>query len=135
MREDEAYLEIAQRYLESCERHIQIGINLQEVIGFKTYHAFESLGGAFNSHFGHVVPRSHNRKINAFVANSRFNRHVNDYNIAIVAMLLTSMRNKFLYPEINGGSVKNPKDQISLTDVHRMVTRVRGICRQIEGLI
>ena len=39
MREDEAYLEVAKRYIESCEQHINYGINIQEVIGFKAYHA------------------------------------------------------------------------------------------------
>ena len=104
MREDEAYLEIAERFIDSCDGHISNAINIQEVIGFKTYHAFESLGGAFNSHYGHNVPRGHAKKINAFVTNSRHNPQVNNHNVAFVAMLVASMRNKYLYPELVSGT-------------------------------
>jgi len=135
MREDEAYLEIAQRFIDSCDKHINNGINIQEVVGFKTYHAFESLGGAFNSHYGHKVPMGHAKKLNAFVNNSKHNPQVNNHNVAVIAMLLSSMRNKYLYPEQIGGTYKNPKDQISMTDARTMVNRVKGILRQVERLI
>jgi hypothetical protein len=135
MREDEAYLEIAQRFIDSCDKHINNGINIQEVVGFKTYHAFESLGGAFNSHYGHNVPMGHAKKLNAFVNNSKHNPQVNNHNVAVIAMLLSSMRNKYLYPEQIGGTYKNPKDQISMTDARTMVNRVKGILRQVERLI
>ena len=135
MREDEAYLEIAERFIESCDGHISNAVNIQEVIGFKTYHAFESLGGAFNSHYGHSVPRGHAKKINAFVTNSRHNAQVNNHNVAVVAMLVASMRNKYLYPEANGGTYKNPKDQLSMTDARTMVARVKGILRQVQRVI
>lgn len=135
MREDEAYLEIAQRFIQSCDGHINSGINIQEVVGFKAYHAFESLGGAFNSHYGHNVPMGHAKKINAFVTNSRHNHQVNNHNVAVIAMLLSSMRNKYLYPEPIGPSFKNPKDQVSMTDARTMVARVKGILRQIERIV
>jgi len=135
MREDEAYLEIAQRFIDSCDKHINNGINIQEVVGFKTYHAFESLGGAFNSHYSHNVPMGHAKKINAFVNNSKNNHQVNNHNVAVIAMLLSSMRNKYLYPEQIGGTYKNPKDQVSMTDARTMVSRVKGILRQVERLI
>lgn len=135
MREDEAYLEIAQRFIDSCDKHINNGINIQEVVGFKTYHAFESLGGAFNSHYGHNVPMGHAKKLNAFVNNSKHNPQVNNHNVAVIAMLLSSMRNKYLYPEQIGGTYKNPKDQISMTDARTMVNKVKGILRQVERLI
>jgi hypothetical protein len=135
MREDEAYLEIAERFIDSCDRHINHAINIQEVIGFKTYHAFECLGGAFNAHYGHTIPRGHTRKVNAFVSNSRHNPHVNNHSIAIVAILVASLRNKYLYPELVGGTYKNPKDQISMTDARTMVSRVKGILRQIQRII
>ncbi|MDV3539407.1 hypothetical protein CMU94_09710 [Elizabethkingia anophelis] len=135
MKEDEAYLEIAKRFIESCDKHILNNIDIQEVIGFKTYHAFESLGGAFNSHYGHTVSRDHTKKINAFVTNSRRNTLVSGHNIAIIAMLVSSMRNKYLYPEPIGASFKNPKNQISLTDAKLMVKKVKGILKQVENII
>jgi hypothetical protein len=135
MREDEAYLEIAERFIDSCDGHVNYAINIQEVIRFKTYHAFESLGGAFNSHYGHAVPRGHAKKINAFVTNSRHNAQVNGHNVAIVAMLVASMRNKYLYPELVSGTYKNPKDQLSMTDARTMITRVKGILRQVKRIV
>lgn len=135
MNEDEAYLDIAKRFLESCELHIHHGINIQEVVGFKSYHAFESIGGAYNSHYGHFVPRSHVRKLNSFVANSNHDIHVNFRAIAALAITLNSMRNKYLYPEERSTTFIKPEDQISMTDVRLMVRRVRGIIREIERLI
>jgi hypothetical protein len=135
MKEDEAYLDIAERFIESCDKHIKHAINIQEVIGFKTYHAFESLGGAFNSHYGHSIPKVHARKINAFVVNSRSNAYVNGHNVAAVAMLVASMRNKYLYPELVSGIFKNPKEQLSITDANQMIARVKGILRQVQQLI
>ena len=135
MNEDEAYLSVAQRFLTSCEIHIQHQTNLQEVIGFESYHAFESIGGAYNAHYGHQVPRSHVGKLNAFVANSRHHGGVNARVIAALAMTLHSMRNRYLYPEQMGAEYRAPEEQISLTDVRRTVRRVRGIIREIEHLI
>lgn len=135
MREDEAYLEIAKRYIDSCEGLIANEVNIQEAIGFKTYHAFESLGGAYNSHNGHFVPDVHARKINAFVANSKHDHLVNNHTISVVAILVASLRNKYLYPELVGATYKSPKDQLSITDAKKMVSRVKGILRQIEKII
>jgi hypothetical protein len=135
MREDEAYLEIAERFIDSCNGHLNNAINIQEVIGFITYHAFESLGGAFNSHYGHTVPTGHVQKINAFIANSRHVPQVNRHSIAVVAMLVASMRNKYLYPEFVSGTYKNPKDQLSMTDARTIVSRVKGILRQIRKIV
>lgn len=135
MNEDEAYLEIASRYIESCQKHLDNNINIQEVIGFKSYHAFESVGGAFNSHFGYNVPRGHASKLNLFVQTSRHNRHVNPQVIASLAMTLNSMRNRYLYPTKFGNTFQTPQNQISLTDARRLVSRINGIIRRIERLI
>ncbi|TVL99791.1 MAG: hypothetical protein CV087_16775 [Candidatus Brocadia sp. WS118] len=135
MNEDEAYLDVAQRYIESCQQHLTNGINIQEVLGFKSYHAFESIGGAYNSHYGHRVPRSHAMKLNMFVANSRRDHQVNGRAVAILAMTLNSMRNKYLYPERNGRTFTCPKDQISITNARDLIRRVNGIIRQISRII
>jgi len=135
MNEDEAYLDVAKRYIESCEEHISNGINIQEVVGFKSYHAFESIAGAYNSHYGHAVPRGHARKLNTFVINTRRNHLANSRAIAAQAILLSSMRNKYLYPEKTGTNFKRPQDQISLTDAKQLVRKVKGIVRQVEGII
>ncbi|NBA86848.1 hypothetical protein GVN16_13820 [Emticicia sp. CRIBPO] len=135
MKEDEIYLEIAKRYIKSCDHLINNGSNLQEVIGFKAYHAFESLGGAFNSHYGLHIPKGHLKKINAFVTNSRHCKYVTCQSIATVSMLLSSNRNKYLYPENVGGVFKSPQDQLSMTDAKLIVSRVKGILKNIDKLI
>ena len=135
MKEDEAYLNISKRYLESCEKHISNRVNLQEIIGFKSYHAFESIAGAFNSHFRHTVPKSHVRKLNSFVANARHNRYVNSRAIATLAMTLNGVRNLCLYPEKDGGNYKLPMNRLSMKDAKELVRRVKGIVNKIEQLI
>jgi len=132
MREDEAYMEIAERFILSCDKSIKCSIDVQEVIGFKAYHAFESLAGAYNSHHGYHVPTSHVKKINAFVSNSNRDTSVGGYNIAILAMVLSSMRNKYLYPDLVCGIYKTPKDQLSMTDAKKIVSRVKGIMKNIK---
>ncbi len=135
MNEDEAYLEIAKRFISSCEEHLNNGINIQEVLGFNSYHAFESIAGAFNSHYGNRVPLSHTRKLNSFVYNARVNNQVNGIAIATIAMTLNSMRNKYLYPEPQGTNFKTPKEQVSLSNVRDMIRKINGIIRQVERLI
>lgn len=135
MREDEAYLDVAIRYLSSCDQHIAGGVGLQEVIGFNGYHAFESIGGAFNAHLGYSVPRSHVRKLNAFVSAARNSHLVDARAVAALAMILSSTRNLYLYPEKTPLGYKPPKDQISISDAKRLVSRVKGIVRKIRPLI
>lgn len=135
MKEDEAYLEIAERFIESCDGHIKNSLNIQEVIGFKAYHAFECLGGAFNSHYGYNVPKGHAKKINAFVINSRKINQVNSHNVAMIGILVSSLRNKYLYPETNGSDYKSPKDQLSLTDARKIVSKVKGVLRQVKKIV
>lgn len=135
MKECEAYLDVAERFIDSCEQHIANNINIQEVLGFKAYHAFESIGGAYNSHFGYNVPKSHVRKINTFVTNSRHRHGLNPHAIAALAIVLSSVRNKYLYPEYVGSDYKTPKEQVSLTDARTTVNRVRGVVRGVSRLI
>ena len=135
MKEDEAYLDVARRFQESCEQHIANNIDIQEVIGFKSYHAFESIGSAYIAHHARRVPNPHVKKLNEFVKTARRDIRVNSHAIAALAMLLNSMRNKYLYPEKIGTDYKRPQDQISLTDAKSTVKRIKGIVRQIERII
>src|SRR5690606_15672624 len=122
MTEKEIYIEIAERFIQSCQGHLDNGLNIQEVIGFKTYHAFESIGGAVNCHLGFNVPRVHEKKLTSFVTNYRNNTFasVNPATLATLAILLNSMRNKYLYPEKIPTGHKSPKDQISLTQARQL---------------
>jgi hypothetical protein len=128
----EAYLDVANRYISSCEEHITNNIDIQEVLGFKSYHAFESVGGAFNSYRGETIPRRHQDKINLFVLNARREGLPNQKAIATIAILLNSLRNKCLYPDFDGTNYISTQDQISLSDAKNLVRRVKGIITTIE---
>ena len=106
MNEDKAYLDVAKRYLDSCEKHIANNDNIQEVIGFNGYHALESVAGAFNAHHGHSIPRRHIKKLNLFVTNSARYQLVSRRAIAALVITLHSVRSNCLYPEKIGATFK-----------------------------
>lgn len=135
MNVDEAYFEIAERYLESCNQHLSNKIGIQEVIAFKCYHVFESLAGAFNSHFGHAIPKGHVKKINLFVAVSKTHSRRHARAIAELAMVLSSQRNIYLYPSPNGTGFDCPKDKITVPQAERLFKRVRGIVKVVGDLL
>lgn len=136
MNEDEAYLEIAKRFIDSCDKHIKHKINYQEVLGFKSYHAFESIAGAYNSHYHHIVPKSHEKKLNSFILNCRHDKQVDGLAIAQIAIMVNSLRNKCLYPQKKmENDYITPQKQISLTDAKKLVSRINGIIRKVEKII
>ena len=139
----EAYLNIAHRYIESTEILIENESNIQEVIGFKTYHIFESLGGAFIAYVKQPIPIGHEKKINAFVANYKTKKiaKISPKVIAKLAITLNSLRNKMLYPEyipplpsIPIGLLE-PEQQITLADAKQLFKQVKGITTAISEAI
>jgi hypothetical protein len=133
MTEKEIYIEIAQRFIQSCTEQIVNNINFQETIGFKTYHAFESIAGAFNSHNGHRIPWKHEKKLNSFVDQYRRNSiaRVTPLTIAQIAIVLNSMRNKYLYPEPSPMGLKAPKDQLTIAQAKQLTAKVNGIINRL----
>ena len=135
MTEKEIYIEIAQRFIQSCRDQLANNINFQETIGFNTYHAFECIAGALISHLGHPVPKKHERKLNSFVANYSHNPFagVTPRQIAELAAILNSMRNKYLYPYPTPIGWKAPKDQLTITEARQLTSRVNGIINRLVG--
>jgi len=131
MTEKEIYIEIAERFIYSCTESIVHTIDIQEIIGFSVYHAFESIGGAFNLHVGQSVPLKHEKKINTFVLNYR--RHtisrVRPEKIAALAITLNAMRNKFLYPEDTPLGFIAPKQQMSFANARDLTRQVNGVIK------
>ena len=84
---------------------------MHEVIAFLSYHAFESVGSAYISYSGRKVPKSHPKKINAFISIVNNKPPRIGKPIAAVASALFSIRNKLLYPERCNGGYKLPSDQ------------------------
>ena len=140
MKRKEAYIEIAERYIDSAKQLQSQGINNQEVIGFLAYHALESIAVAVIVHFKSSIPTNHETKLQMFLKFCKKNMadSVNVKKIAAVIIRVenSGYRSKFLYPEFQGGNdYKSPKDQISLTDVGLLVRDVDRIIKQIINLI
>ena len=128
----DAYLEVAERSLESAKAALTV--NVQEATGFYSYHAFESLGGALCASTGDNYPNTHAGKMNQFVAvaNRGPFRPTIGRDVSVVAMLVSSLRNKCLYPEAQtGGRVRLPNQVLSLSDAQALAKRVAGVKRRV----
>lgn len=128
----DAYMEVAKRSLDSAEA--ALSANVQEAAGFHSYHAFESTGGALCASTGDAYPRDHTKKVNHFVhiANRRAFHPTIGQNVAFVASLVSSIRNRCLYPEEQpDGSVRTPDQVLSLSDAKDLKKRVGGVYRKV----
>lgn len=108
---------------------------MQESVAFSSYHAFESLGGALCSSVGVTYHRKHPTKINQFVAvaNRGGLRAKIGRDVAIVASLVSSIRNNCLYPnDIGGGVIELPRDFIDLNDAKDMLKRTKGLYKKVK---
>lgn len=139
----EAYLNIAHRFIESTEILIEGESNIQEVIGFKVYHIFESLGGAFVSYVNQPVPLGHEKKLNAFISNYKTKKiaKTDPRVIAKLAITLNSLRNKMLYPELippmssNPIELIEPQEHITLLEASKLFKQVKGISKSITEAV
>ena len=112
----------------------------QEVIGFLTYHALESIGSAVIVHFKSSIPVNHETKLNMFL--SLCKKHlVKSVNIHLVAATIAKMvnsdyRSRFLYPEYQNAKIyKAPKEQITTAEVRLLIQDVDRIINQIVNAI
>lgn len=130
----EIYIEISERFIESAEKQIDNNILFQEVLGFSGYHAFESIAGAFNLHIGQPVSLSHEKKLATFSINYRRNKisRIDPKAVGQLAILLNSMRNKFLYPENTPTGDISPKEQIKIDEIKKIVKQVKGIIKKLK---
>lgn len=130
MDEPQIYISIANRYLKGGAAAI---IPAHELNGFACYHAFESAGGAYVTHFRGHYPHGHPAKLSAFVTRCRGEKF--GRGASVLAIKLRALRNAFLYPTYDGvdwihpNSVFTP-DQVS--DLHR---RVGGIVRAVDAIV
>lgn len=120
----EAYLEIAER---SFEAGRAIENDFPELAVFFYYHCFESCGGALCSSRGGSYSLNHTTKINQF--KTAANRIGIGLNVAVVAGLITPLRNQMLYPDAAGNS---PSLLISVIQAQDLGNRVQGILRTVR---
>ena len=129
MTEPEIYMSLAIRFLSgSTAAHSAA----HELAGFACYHAFESAGGAYVTHYGQPYPHNHKAKLNAFEARcSGRLRHA----VANLAITLTGLRNAFLYPSIMGTTCVHPMNTVTAAQVNHLHRRVSGIVGIIRPMI
>ncbi|SKB14204.1 hypothetical protein PL11201_610050 [Planktothrix sp. PCC 11201] len=140
MKQKDAYIEIAQRYIQTAKQHQSLSINTQEVIGFLTYHGLESIAVAVIVHYKSSVPLNHETKLRMFLAFCK--KHLsNSVNLKLIAALIIRLekngyRSKFLYPElIDENNFKSPQQQITLTEAGLLVKDVERVINQILSSI
>jgi HEPN domain-containing protein len=133
--EVKAYIHIAERTINSSKTLANEGI--QEISAFCSYHAFESIGGAVCSHLGLNYPRNHHGKLNQFIVASTKLDHRLTHNVSIIAITLNSLgRNDLLYPNsLPDGSFEIPEQQLTVSNAHDLVRRIRGIRRVIDKYV
>jgi len=128
-----AYIDITKRSL--CAADATLNANIQESVGFHSYHAFESIGGALCSFRMIRYSRNHVTKMNQFVASSRtINISQRNKNmIAALAIQLSSIRNECLYPkEFPGGTIRLPQHLVTLNQAVNILRRVKYITNLIQ---
>lgn len=138
MTEKEVYKELAQRYIHSAKQQIAHGFNIEEVIAFIGYHAFECLCSAVIVHFNYQSPKNHEKKLNVFLklCKKHLGNSINLRAISLTVLRLDGVRNKFLYPESQAGNMfKSPKEQFTITEVKLLIRDVDKIINQIINVI
>jgi len=124
------YLDIVERSLVAAQATQDRG--LSEKTCFLTYHAFESLGGAWAASAKVRYPQSHSKKLNTFMSLTRARPY--GRTVAYLAIALGSLRNRSLYPQTEpGGAVVAPKDNISPTVAVTLLKRTGGLARAVEN--
>lgn len=129
------YQRVAERALLASQ--VSIDNLIQEKAAFLAYHAFESTGSALCVHNGIDCGNKvrHVQKINNFTGLAA--QIGGNNNIAIVAMTIKGMRNKYLYPFENKitGVIDKPEDQISIQDVQNLKNDIQAIYNWVGTLI
>lgn len=128
----DAYLQICDRSLRAADA--SKAARVHEKSCFLSYHALESLGGAFAASRGHSYPRGHQGKMNCFVSLVRPTKHAR--STAALAIMLSSLRNRALYPSADGrGAIRGPSVAVTEASVRDIPKRVRGLAARLRRLM
>jgi len=133
MKLPEAYLAVAERSLKAAK--VLLDESIQESATFYSYHAFESMGGALCESQGvRYHPRGHPQKINLFTTVAR--KLGIGKGVATVAIIVASMRNGCLYPNLSsGGSFETPETRTSKSAARDILKRVKGIYKIVKKML
>ncbi len=105
-----------------------------EKAGFLAYHAFESSGAALGVHVGLDMGKTvgHATKIKRF---QHAAKQVGlSKQVALLAVRLAPMRNKFLYPEeLPDGTIVAPEDQITPAKAGQLLKEIKHMVQAVKG--
>jgi len=126
------FINIAERSITAGAAALQVGAH--EKASFLAYHAFESSGSALGSHIGLDMGKlvGHATKIKRFQHAAKLVGL--GQKIALLAVRLAPMRNRFLYPEeLLDGTVVSPEDQISPSKAAQLLREVQRAVNDVKA--
>ncbi len=136
MKLKDAYIEVTERSIDAAEA--TLAADRHEATAFYSYHAFESLGGAFCISLGQAYSTDHAKKINQFVAATRTHTTTRGIGLTIanIAIEVFSLRNKCLYPqELVSGSSTTPSQHITKKKAEKLLRKVKGVTAKMKKQI
>lgn len=126
------FIRVAERATQAADAALSAGTH--EKASFLSYHAFESSGSALGTHLGLNMGKtvSHPTKLNRF---KRAAKQVGiEKAVALLAVRLAPMRNRFLYPELlPDGSIKAPEDQITAAKSAQLIKEVKHVVQLVKA--
>ncbi len=135
---------IAQRYIDFANEAINNDMQFQEIIGFVAYHNLECIGCAIIFHNNQEPSTAHNKNIMQFItiykslhkrmSKPKQGKIPHPGEVLRLALYLSSLRNKFLYPTFND-DIKPPQEQIDYEEAKEITRRVTGIVKDIASNI
>jgi hypothetical protein len=130
-----AFVRVAERAVDAGDAALAAGVH--EKAGFLAYHAFESGGSALGTHIGLDMGKSvpHPTKLKRFVhAASKVG--MSRQQIALLAVRIASMRNRFLYPEqLPDGTIVSPEQQITSAKAAQLLREVKHVVATVKSHI
>lgn len=126
------FIRVAERAAVAADAALAAGTH--EKASFLAYHAFESSGSALGIHVGLDMGKSvsHPAKLNRFrqaAAQVGMSKQV-----ALLAVRLAPMRNRFLYPEqLPDGTLISPEDQITPAKTAQLLREVRHVVTAVKA--
>jgi hypothetical protein len=128
------FIRIAERATVAGDAALAAGTH--EKAGFLAYHAFESSGSALGVHVGLDMGRdaNHPTKIKRF---QHAARSVGlSKQVALLAVRLAPMRNRFLYPEqLPDGTIIRPEDQITPAKAGQLLKEVKHMVQAVKAAL
>jgi len=126
------FIRVAERATDAGDAALAAGTH--EKASFLAYHAFESSGSALGSHMGLDMGRSvtHPTKIKRF---QHAAKQVGlGKSVALLAVRLAPMRNRFLYPEeLPDGTIVSPEDQITSAKAAQLLKEVKHMVQAVKA--